>query len=264
MKLSTLRTRFFSPFGEIISGGATSRFDYEGKEFDSVVGDYDFHARKVNPQWGIFTQPDTMLPNVYDPQQLNRYAFERNNPYNRIDPDGHIAAIIVYGLILVMLLGSEWDILVDIPWEAIVRPLIELYQMNKKETPNKPTQLEPAIIHEASPADKANTQEKSTTVQEPKYPKKPDENIENLDYLKKKGLEFKSLIEEKNFLDKKIEEIKSVPGGRSASSGGGGRTSSQIAQEEVQKAEEQGGSGEYHEDPNGGATWNTITPRKKG
>ena len=27
---------FYSPFGEIISGGATSRFDYEGKEYDSV------------------------------------------------------------------------------------------------------------------------------------------------------------------------------------------------------------------------------------
>jgi len=79
---------FYLPYGEIAGGGTVSRFDYEGKEFDSVVGDYDFNARKMNPEWGKFTQPDTLLPDVYDPQQLNRYAFERNNPYKYVDPDG--------------------------------------------------------------------------------------------------------------------------------------------------------------------------------
>ncbi|MBS3097301.1 hypothetical protein J4209_00735 [Candidatus Woesearchaeota archaeon] len=39
-------------------------------------------------EWGKFTQPDTLIQNVYDPQQLNRYSFERNNPYKFIDPDG--------------------------------------------------------------------------------------------------------------------------------------------------------------------------------
>lgn len=30
-----------------------------------------------------------MIPNVYDPQSLNRYSFERNNPLKNIDPTGH-------------------------------------------------------------------------------------------------------------------------------------------------------------------------------
>src|SRR3989344_701446 len=64
----------YSPFGEVVSGGNLSRFDYEGKEFDSLVGDYDFHFRKYNPQWGLFLQPDTLIQNVYDPQSLNRYS----------------------------------------------------------------------------------------------------------------------------------------------------------------------------------------------
>jgi hypothetical protein len=30
-----------------------------------------------------------MLPDIYDPQQLNRYAYVRNNPLKYIDPTGH-------------------------------------------------------------------------------------------------------------------------------------------------------------------------------
>jgi len=82
----------YSPFGEVLSGGTASRFDSEGKEFDSVVGDYDFNFRKMNPSWGFFLQPDTLIPNVYDPQSLNRYMFERGNPYGKTDPTGHMGA----------------------------------------------------------------------------------------------------------------------------------------------------------------------------
>ena len=86
-----LETTFYSAYGEILSGGKTSRFDYEGKEFDSVVQDYDFGFRKYNPNAPpIFNQPDTLIQNVYDPQSLNRYSFERNNPYKYEDPYGHI------------------------------------------------------------------------------------------------------------------------------------------------------------------------------
>ena len=85
-----IETTFYSAYGEILSGGKTSRFDYEGKEYDSVVQDYDFGFRKYNPDVPpIFYQPDTLIPNVYDPQSLNRYAFERNNPYRYIDRYGH-------------------------------------------------------------------------------------------------------------------------------------------------------------------------------
>jgi hypothetical protein len=36
-----------------------------------------------------FTKPDTILPNVYDPLQLNRYAYTRNNPVKYTDPSGN-------------------------------------------------------------------------------------------------------------------------------------------------------------------------------
>jgi len=85
---NVLSSNFFSPFGEQIEFG-NSRYGYEGKEFDEKTQDTDFHFRKYRPDWGRFTQPDTLIQNVYDPQMLNRYAFERNNPMGQIDPDGH-------------------------------------------------------------------------------------------------------------------------------------------------------------------------------
>ena len=86
---NVLENTFYSPYGEIIEGGKASRFDYEGKAYDSVVEDYDFGFRKFNLKIPIGNQPDTILQNVYDPQLLNRYSFERNNPYGFTDPSGH-------------------------------------------------------------------------------------------------------------------------------------------------------------------------------
>ncbi len=79
---------FYDPYGAILEGGEASRYQYEGKEFSSATQDYDFHFRKYDPEIGIFTQPEQLFPNIYDPQQLNRYSFERNNPYKYVDESG--------------------------------------------------------------------------------------------------------------------------------------------------------------------------------
>jgi len=95
---SIVENTTYDPFGQVISGGEASRFGYEGKEHDTVVGDTDFNFRKYDPDLHIFTQPDTLIQNVYDPQALNRYAFERNNPYKYVDEDGH--ELVTAGVIL--------------------------------------------------------------------------------------------------------------------------------------------------------------------
>ena len=102
---------FYSPFGEILQGGDKSRFDYESKEFDSLTGDYDFHFRKFKPNIPIFNQPDTLIQNVYDPQSLNRYMFERGNPYNKVDPTGHVVWYIAIPLaiIITIILDYAYD-----------------------------------------------------------------------------------------------------------------------------------------------------------
>ena len=87
----------YDPYGTILEGGELSRFDYEGKEFSSITEDYDFHFRKYDPKLGIFTQPDSAINNLYDPHSLNRYSFERRNPYKYTDPDGHFGVLIIAG-----------------------------------------------------------------------------------------------------------------------------------------------------------------------
>jgi len=81
----------YSPFGEQLNQSGV-RYGYEGKEYSGAVGDTDFNFRKYKPEWGLFTQPDDVIQNVYDPQMLNRYSFERNNPYKYVDEDGHSPA----------------------------------------------------------------------------------------------------------------------------------------------------------------------------
>lgn len=81
----------YEPFGSIIEGGEVSRYDYRNKEYDSLVGDYDLGARRYNAEWARFTQPDTIIPNPYNPQTLNRYSYALNNPYKYQDSTGHYA-----------------------------------------------------------------------------------------------------------------------------------------------------------------------------
>jgi len=77
----------YLPFGAQLSG-ADSRFTFTGQEKDDTGLMY-YKSRYYEPVIGRFIQPDTMLPDIYDPQQLNRYAYARNNPVKYTDPEGH-------------------------------------------------------------------------------------------------------------------------------------------------------------------------------
>jgi len=37
-----------------------------------------------------FVQPDTLIPDLYNPQSLNRYSYVNNNPIRYNDPTGHV------------------------------------------------------------------------------------------------------------------------------------------------------------------------------
>ncbi len=81
----------------------TSRYCYDaardmftGKEHDSESGNDYFGARYYASTMGRFLSPDwaaKIEPVPYaklgDPQSLNLYAYVRNNPLTRFDPDGH-------------------------------------------------------------------------------------------------------------------------------------------------------------------------------
>ncbi|MBO4302836.1 RHS repeat-associated core domain-containing protein, partial [Methanosarcinaceae archaeon] len=79
----------YYPFGSYRSGVADEKYGFTGKEFDSDTGLYYYGARYYNPEIFVFTQADSVLPDVYNPQALNRYAYCLNNPLKYEDPDGH-------------------------------------------------------------------------------------------------------------------------------------------------------------------------------
>jgi hypothetical protein len=51
-----------------------------------------------------------MIPNVYDPQSLNRYSFEKNSPYRYTDPTGHCIEdlCIVEGATILAITSPYW------------------------------------------------------------------------------------------------------------------------------------------------------------
>ena len=81
-----------SPSGQQIF--ASSKYTYTGKEFDTDIGLYYYGARYYNPTTFSFTQADSVIPNVYNPQSLNRYAYSYNNPVTYNDPDGHTPLLV--------------------------------------------------------------------------------------------------------------------------------------------------------------------------
>jgi RHS repeat-associated protein len=90
----------YEPYGEVKSGGTKSKFGYTGQEKDQETGLNYYDSRYYDPHLQRFVQPDTMLPDVYDPQQLNRYSYARNNPVKYTDPSGHVTELVIIGVIL--------------------------------------------------------------------------------------------------------------------------------------------------------------------
>ena len=85
----------YEPYGEVKSGGTKSKFGYTGQEKDNETGLNYYDSRYYDPHLQRFIQPDTWLPDVYDPQQLNRYSYANNNPLRYTDPSGHIAFLAI-------------------------------------------------------------------------------------------------------------------------------------------------------------------------
>jgi RHS repeat-associated protein len=78
----------YYPYGGVRSGTLPTDYTFTGQKADSDGLMY-YNARYYDSAIGRFTQPDTIVPNPYNPQDLNRYSYARNNPLKFIDPSGH-------------------------------------------------------------------------------------------------------------------------------------------------------------------------------
>ncbi len=78
----TLETPSYSPISET-DYGYTSQRDL------ASTGMIDYKARFYNPYITHFAQPDTIVPDLLNPQAWNRYSYALNNPIRYNDPTGH-------------------------------------------------------------------------------------------------------------------------------------------------------------------------------
>ncbi|MDD5449561.1 MAG: toxin TcdB middle/N-terminal domain-containing protein [Candidatus Omnitrophica bacterium] len=107
----------YTPFGQtakdILYNGQIARptsYLFTGKELDTT-GLYYYGARYYDPLIGRFITADPTVSRPYDPQDLNRYSYCRNNPLVYTDPSG------------LSWLDDLWDWIEDIfeeTWEYIV------------------------------------------------------------------------------------------------------------------------------------------------
>jgi hypothetical protein len=74
-----------------------------------------------------------LIQNVYDPQLLNRYSFERNNPLKNIDPDGHGKITFIIGRIE-KLLHKFFPFLKDVAISEAVSKFTDEQKKKYKET----------------------------------------------------------------------------------------------------------------------------------
>ena len=113
---------WYMPFGGDAKehGDAKARYRYTGKEKDDT-GLYYYGARYYDDALGRFLAADSILPDVYDPQQLNRFAYVRNNPIKMVDPDGHLP---VPAFILLAVTAPQWAPVIATMATAIVGTIL--------------------------------------------------------------------------------------------------------------------------------------------
>ncbi|HSH06002.1 MAG TPA: RHS repeat-associated core domain-containing protein [Anaerolineae bacterium] len=81
----------YTPFGEYRTGGSNDITDlgYTGQRENMDLGLYYYNARYYIPGIARFASADSIIPDINNPQSLNRYSYVINNPIIYNDPSGH-------------------------------------------------------------------------------------------------------------------------------------------------------------------------------
>ena len=88
---TAVETSEYMPFGHERNhtGKDVTDYKFTDQELDTETGLYNYDARLYDPVIGRFISPDSIVPDLYDPQSLNSYSYCRNNPLIYTDPSGH-------------------------------------------------------------------------------------------------------------------------------------------------------------------------------
>jgi len=92
--------------GELVT--ALTERAFTGQALDSRTGSMYYRARWYDPRLGRFIQADTVVPEPGNPQDLNRYAYARNNPLRCADPTGHCPWCIPVAIVILKGVDYGW------------------------------------------------------------------------------------------------------------------------------------------------------------
>jgi RHS repeat-associated protein len=90
----TVGEQRYYPYGETRFTSGTIYTDklFTGQREMTGLGIYHYGARFYSPKTGRFLSPDMIVSNPFNPQDLNRFSYVRNNPLRYVDPTGHAVA----------------------------------------------------------------------------------------------------------------------------------------------------------------------------
>ncbi len=90
---------YYYPYGEIKtdSGTLNVRHKFTDQEWDAETGLYYYGARYYDPRLARFISADTIVPEPFYPQSLNRYAYTINNPVILRELDGNCFVFVTVG-----------------------------------------------------------------------------------------------------------------------------------------------------------------------
>jgi RHS repeat-associated protein len=82
----------YTPYGKVafmeVKGADNLMYRFSGKQYDATTELIYYGHRYYDPELGRWIAPDPTVQKPYDPQDLNRYAYCRNNPITLDDPNG--------------------------------------------------------------------------------------------------------------------------------------------------------------------------------
>jgi RHS repeat-associated protein len=88
-----VRERFdYDPYGKLLTGSGAKADErrFQGQRLDHDSGLIHIGARSYDPELATFISPDSIIPDPYRSQSLDRYAYVEHDPVNFKDPSGHM------------------------------------------------------------------------------------------------------------------------------------------------------------------------------